>query len=116
MAFLTVDLAQSLAIQRGYEWRVILLTEGNQAGALMAGKIFNRFDGQELAQLRSQVSRYIPDIDKTRFELFLPANQTLNLPLSGSGYFLYNVRMQRLGRAPLLLLAGKVQVLPSLPL
>jgi len=116
MAFLTVDLTAALAIQQGYEWRLILLQPGNVVGSLLLGKIFNRYDGMALATFRSQVAQYLPDIDKTRFELYLPANNTRDVPLTGSGYWLYNVRMNRLGKAPLLLLAGKVQVLPSLSL
>lgn len=116
MAILSIDFFGPLSISQGYEWRVVLLQPGNVAGSFLSGKIFNRYGGNELATFRTQQGLFLRDLNQTRFELFLPDSMTQNLPLTNSGYWVYNVKMSRLGKAPLLLMSGKVRVYPTLEL
>jgi hypothetical protein len=115
MALLTVDLFESLAITQGYEWKVTLLLPGDLRGSQIVGRIYNRYGGNELRSFRDTVGEYIPDLNKTRFVLSIPPSLTAALPLTGSGYWVYNVRLDRFGVRQTLLLAGKVRVNPSLP-
>ena len=115
MAILTVDLFESLAITQGYQWQVTLLLPGDVRGSQVVGRIYNRFGGNELVSFRNNVGEYIADLNKTRFVMRLTTAQTAALPLTGSGYWVYNVRLDRFGSKQLLLLAGKVRVNPSLP-
>lgn len=116
MALLTLDLSESLAIVQDYEWRANLLIEGQLLAASVAGKLFDRYDGNDLATFRVDPPRYLRDLDRTRISIFLPALATRGLPLTGSGYLVYNVRLTRVGKPPILLLAGRAKVLPSLEL
>lgn len=115
MALLTVDLFESLAITQGYQWQVTLLLPGDLRGSQVVGRIYNRYGGNELVSFRDTVGEFITDLNKTRFVLTLSTAQTTALPLTGSNYWVYNVRLDRFGVRQLLLLTGKVRVNPSLP-
>lgn len=115
MAVYTLDLFESLAINQGYQWKVTLLLPGDERGSQIVGKIYNRFGGTELVAFRVNLGEYIPDLNKTRFVLTLTTAQTVALPLTGSNYWVYNIRKDRFGARQELLLAGKVRVYPSLP-
>lgn len=116
MAILNLDLAGSLAVHQGYEWRAIVLIGGKAIGSSVVGKVFDRFGGTDLATFRFEPPRYLPEVDKTRFPLFLTASTTSALPLTGSGFYVYNIRLTRPGKQPILLLAGKVKILAAVPL
>lgn len=116
MALLTLDLTESLAIHQEYEWRADLMFVGRLGSGTVAGKLFDRYGGNELATFRADPPRFLSDLNRTRVSIFLPAIVTRSLPLTGSGYVVYNVRLARTGRSPLLLLAGRAKVLPSLEL
>lgn len=116
MAILNLDLSEALAIHQDYEWRANLLFEGQLGAASVVGKVFDRYGGNELAVFRSDPPRFLRDINTTRVSLFLPSIVTRSLPLTGTGYVIYNVRLTRSGRPPVLILAGRAKVLPALEL
>lgn len=116
MALLNLDLAESLAIHQEYEWSANLMFEGRLGAATVVGKLFDRYDGNDLATFRVDPPRFLQDINRSRVRLFLPALTTRSLPLTGTGYIVYNVRLTRSGRSPILLLAGRAKVLPALEL
>lgn len=116
MAILTLDLAGPLAINQGYEWRASILYPGNAIGARLIGKIYDRFNGIELVTFQAGQARFDGTLNRTQLELLLPSRVTQALPLTGSGYWVYNVRLTVAARQPQLLLAGKVKILPTLPL
>ena len=115
MAILTLDLFESLAIVQGYDWQVSVLLAGDQRGSQLVGKIFNRYDGLELLGFGSNQGQFLTDINKTRFRLTIPRQQTSTLPLTGSNFWVWNLRQNRFNIPPRLLVAGKVRVNPSLP-
>ena len=115
MAILTLDLFESLAIVQGYDWQVSVLLAGDQRGSQLIGKIFNRYGGLELVGFSSNQGRFIEDVNKTRYQLSIPRQMTSTLPLTGSNFWVYNVRQNRFNIPPRLLIAGKVRVNPSLP-
>lgn len=115
MAIYILDLFESLAINQGYQWKVTMLLPGDERGSQIVGKIWNRYGGNELVAFRVNIGEYLPDLNKTRFVLTLTSAQTASLPLTGSNYWVYNIRKDRFGARQALLLSGKVHVYPSLP-
>lgn len=113
MAIINLDLVGSLAIHQRYEWRATLLFPGAISGSIK-GAILSEPGGELLATLKVEASRFDAAKNETRQPIFLTAQQTTTLPLTGGGFWVYNVVYSRFGKPSQLLIDGKVHVLPSL--
>lgn len=115
MALINLDLIGQLAINQRYEWRVSLMFQGRFFGSFQ-GQVWADFDGPALAAFAFGVPRYDEATDQTRVEVSLNPRQTQEMPLTGPVPHVYNITVIQSGKQPKLLMAGFVQVLPTIPL
>lgn len=119
MALLNIDLAGSLAIDQGYEWRATLIYPSDFRLGQLRGKIFTSFDedAEELATFQFRTGRFDAEKNQTPIVMLLPASVTRDLPLTeGNDRSVYQVQLRTSSRSPISLMRGSVQVLPVLPL
>lgn len=115
MAIINLDLAGSFAIIQGYEWRVNLYHPGNIVNVNPWGQIWRvHAPNQGLAQFTFERATYDAVLDQTKIPAIVNSFVTQNLPLTGAGFFVYEIRFSLLGKPIRQMMAGKVHVLPSI--
>lgn len=115
MALVNLDLTGAYAISRGYEWRLNLYHPGNVVNAALFGQIWSAYEPDSgLAQFTFERAAYDPQTGLTRFPIVLSAFVTRNLLPTGSGFYVYEVRLLLPRRNPQPVLAGKVHVLHTI--
>lgn len=115
MAIVNLDLAGQFAIVQGYEWRVNIYHPGNVIQISPWGQIWQAYEPEQgLAKFTFERATYDPALDLTRIPAVLNSFVTKNLPLSGPGFFVYEVRFSLPGRSPQQVMAGKCHILPSI--
>lgn len=115
MAIVNLDLIGSFAITQGYEWRVNIYHPGNIIQVSPWGQIWQGYEPEQgLAKFTFDRAVYDPVLDQTKVPAVLNSFITQNLPLTGSGFFVYEIRFSLSGRSPQQVLAGKVHILPSI--
>lgn len=115
MAVVNLDLVGSFAITQGYEWRVNLYHPGNIINVSPWGQIWADYaPSNGLAQFSFERATYDPVLDLTKIPAVINAFITKELPLSGSGWFVYEIRFSFTGKSAQQMMSGRVHVLPSI--
>lgn len=115
MAVVNLDLIGSFAITQGYEWRVNLYHPGNIINVSPWGQVWADYaPGNGMAQFSFERATYDPVLDLTKIPAVINSFITKELPLTGSGFFVYEIRFSLTGKPAQQMMAGRVHVLPSL--
>lgn len=115
MPIVNLDLVGSYAIDQGYEWRLRIVHPGNVQNAAMWGQIWEEYaPGKGIQQFTFERSRYDAATDQTIIPVAIDAFRTRSLPLTGGGFYVYEIRLSLPGKPAKPLLGGKVHVLPTI--
>ena len=114
MALVNFDFTGAYSIDQGYEWRINVFYPGNVLGAGLRGEIRDGYGGDLLTAFRFDSQRFDAALNRTQCPIYLARNQTNQLPLTPGRLLVYDIRIALAGRDSRLLMAGKLQVNPTL--
>lgn len=115
MAIVNLDLTGSYGITQGYEWRLHIWYPGNVISSAPWGRIWSAYEpNASLARFSFDRLTHDPALNRTKIPVLLSAFTTRNLEVTGSGFYVYEIRLSLPNRSPKQLIAGRVHVYPSI--